>query len=112
MNTYSLEYSGSKNGNALWNTRLYPVVKTSRVLPSGLTTLLAAYPASHSTGATCASIGSVTTMPVSRNWKVEPVVANGVIDWPILGTDWGALYTVMVRGAVVLPPAGLVAVTV
>jgi hypothetical protein len=44
-------------------------------------------------------------MPVSRNWKLEPVVARGVIDCPRLGTDWGALYTVMVRGAVVLPAA-------
>ena len=86
MKMYSVEKSGSKMGNGPWKTRLNPLVRTSSVLPSGLTEVLTACPAIHSTGATCGSNESVTVIPVSRNWKFDPGIASGVMVCARFGT--------------------------
>src|ERR1035437_4530430 len=91
MNTYSVEagtyHVGTPAGGAMLMllTRLYPLVRASRVLWSGLTTVVTAWLASQPCPARKAgSYGSSGSIGANR----EPWGASGVICWPILGRAW------------------------
>src|ERR1017187_2566689 len=96
MHTYSFESSHLKGVPSALYPRLYPLVRTSRVLASGLTTVVTACPASHAgLSGRSGFIGSNREF-----WG-----ASGVICWPKLARTCagGASITVMIKVAVVLP---------
>ena len=57
---------------------LYPLVRTRRVLPSGLTRLVTACPARY-----C----GLSAKPGFNGTNAAPAGAVGVICWPLLGMD-------------------------